>query len=169
MYRLAYRNVKGTDTWLVTHTIDNGRGGTAVRWYEVHASSGRAAFIYQQGTYAPDGADRFMGSIAMDKFGDIAVGCSVSSPTIHPSIRFAGRTPSLTRNKLGPESSILEGTGSATNGRCRQVHGVMQAIDRLHEPALKDDAVTHGFHAQHADSFLNQLGQNQLFEAAERK
>ncbi len=114
MYRLAYRNVKGTDTWVANHATDNGQGGIAVRWYEVHASDGGAPFIYQQGTYVPDAAYRFMGSVAMDKFGDIAVGYSVSSATLHPSIRFSGRSPSLPLNTLGPEVSILDGTGSAT-------------------------------------------------------
>ena len=44
-----------------------------------------------QGTYAPDTDNRWMGSANIDVSGDIAVGYSVSSSTTFPSIRVAGR------------------------------------------------------------------------------
>ena len=70
--------------------------------------------LYQQGTYAPDSTYRWMGSMAMDKVGNIAVGYSVSSKAIHPGIRYTGRTPQDPLGLLGAETSILEGTGSQT-------------------------------------------------------
>ena len=53
-----------------------------------------------------------MGSIAMDKVGDIALGHSVSSGSVFPSIRYTGRLVGDALNTLQSESSILPGTGS---------------------------------------------------------
>ena len=50
-----------------------------------------ALSLYQGGTYAPDATYRWMGSIAMDKMGNIALGYSRSSATLHPDIYFTGR------------------------------------------------------------------------------
>ena len=48
--------------------------------------------VYQEGTYAPDdGLHRFMGGIAMDGNGNIALGYSVSSLDEFPGLRFTGR------------------------------------------------------------------------------
>ena len=48
--------------------------------------------LFQEGTHDPgDGHDRFMGSIAMDEDGNIALGYSVSSSTLFPAIRYATR------------------------------------------------------------------------------
>ncbi|GAC1663625.1 MAG: hypothetical protein NVS9B15_26610 [Acidobacteriaceae bacterium] len=66
----------------------------------------------QQGTYSPDSNFRWMGSIAQDKLGDIALGYSVSSSTLRPSIRFASRAPTDPLNTLSSEQSVLAGVGS---------------------------------------------------------
>src|SRR5690348_501593 len=55
-----------------------------------------------------------MGSIAMDKVGDIALGYSASSSSAFPSIRYTGRVPSDPAGTLEAESSILAGGGSQT-------------------------------------------------------
>ena len=49
--------------------------------------------LYQQGTYAPsDGVHRWMGSIAMDKKGNMGLGYSVVNGTsVFPGIRYTGR------------------------------------------------------------------------------
>ena len=50
------------------------------------ATSGSGWTLFQEGTHDPgDGHDRFMGSIAMDEDGNIALGYSVSSSTLFPS------------------------------------------------------------------------------------
>ena len=61
-----------------------------LRWYEVRNPNGTPT-VYQQGTFAPDATYRWMGSIAMDHVGNIALGYSVSSSSLHPAIRFTGR------------------------------------------------------------------------------
>jgi len=70
-------------------------------------------FICQQGTYLPDdGIFRWMGSIAMDQAGDIALGYSASSADIYPAIRYTGRTRDDPLGTLEDETSIMEGGGS---------------------------------------------------------
>jgi hypothetical protein len=92
MNRLAYRNFGSHESLVVNHSVAVSNSG-GVRWYEVQ-SPGGTPVLAQQGTYAPDSIYRWMGSIAMDKAGDIAVGYSKSSSSVYPSIAFAGRVPS---------------------------------------------------------------------------
>src|SRR5258707_183082 len=55
-----------------------------------------------------------MASMAEDKNGDIGLGYSASSSSIHPAIRFTGRVPSDPPGTLETEASIVAGTGSQT-------------------------------------------------------
>ena len=76
---------------VVNHTVDvDGTDHAGIRWYELR-NSGAGWEISQQGTYAPDWSHRWIGSIAMDKDGNIALGYSVSSAGSFPSIRYTGR------------------------------------------------------------------------------
>jgi hypothetical protein len=59
-----------------------------------------------------DGKFRWMGSIAMDIAGDIALGYSLSSSSSYPSIFVTGRIPTDAPNTLGAEQSVWNGTGS---------------------------------------------------------
>ena len=89
MFRLQYRNFGSHESMVTNHTISNsGRG--APRWYELRKTTGNWS-IYQEGTYIPDTEERWMGSIAMNGNGDIALGYSVSSSSTFPSIRYTGR------------------------------------------------------------------------------
>ena len=57
-----------------------------------------------------------MGSIAMDKCGDIAIGYSVSSGILNPAIRYAGRTTDMTLyplGTLGTETAVVTGVPAA--------------------------------------------------------
>jgi hypothetical protein len=112
MYRLAYRNFGNHESLVVNHSVTAGSSG-GVRWYEIQNPNGTPV-VAQQSTFAPDAAFRWMGSIAMDQSGDMAMGYSVSSSTINPSVRFTGRTPSDPVNTMETETSIIAGTGSQT-------------------------------------------------------
>ena len=112
MYRLAYRNFGDHESLVVNHTVTvSKKGQTGIRWYELRSPGGTPT-VFQQGTYAPDASYRWMGSIAMDKVGDIAVGYSVSSGTMHPAIRYTGRVPTDAAGAMQAEKSIIEGGGS---------------------------------------------------------
>ena len=112
MYRLAYRKFSNHESLVVNHSVAvNNSGG--IRWYEIR-SPGSTPVVYQQGTYAPDSNYRWMGSIAMDKIGDVAVGYSIASAAVYPSIAFAGRVPSDPAGVLEAETSVIVGSGSQT-------------------------------------------------------
>ncbi|HSE12673.1 MAG TPA: hypothetical protein VLB69_08565, partial [Rudaea sp.] len=120
MYRLAYRKFADHDSLVVTHSV-NPNGSTknpkqqaaAVRWYEVR-NPGTAATVYQASTYKPDSSFRWMGSIAMDKAGNTALGYSVSSGTLKPAARYTGRLATDALNTMQAEASLVEGGGSQT-------------------------------------------------------
>jgi hypothetical protein len=113
MYRLSYRNFGDHESLVVDHTVTAG-SSTGMRWYELRNPNGTPT-VYQQGTYAPDSSYRWMGSIAMDHVGDIAMGFSVSSSTLHPEIHYTGR---LAGDALGQmtqgEGTVINGAGSQT-------------------------------------------------------
>ncbi|GAC1702375.1 MAG: hypothetical protein NVS9B4_07650 [Candidatus Acidiferrum sp.] len=117
MYRLAYRNFGDHDSLVVNHSVTAG-SGVGIRWYELQNPNANPV-VFQQGTYAPTSDFRWVGSIAMDSAGDIAVGYSASSSSIHPAIRYTGRTPADPLGVLQVESSIIEGTGSQLSGLSR--------------------------------------------------
>ncbi len=113
MYRLAYRNFGDHEAMVVNHAVSTGnKKPSGIRWYELRSPGTGTFSIFQQGTFAPDSSWRWMGSAAMDKLGNIAVGYSVSSSTMHPSIRYAVRAPTDPAGTLGAEISIKEGAGS---------------------------------------------------------
>ncbi len=116
MFRLQYRNFGSHASMVTNHTV-NVSGTAGVRWYEVRKTPTTSWSLYQQGTYAPDNVNRWMGSIAMDAFGNIALGYSVSSSTVYPGIRYTGR---LVSDSLGEmtieETTIVNGGGSQTGG-----------------------------------------------------
>ena len=116
MYRLEYRNFGDHDSLVVDHSIVAG-SSVGVRWYELRnvTSASSGPVVYQQGTYAPDSSYRWMGSAAMDGNGDIALGYSVSSSTLHPAIRYTAHAAGDPLGVMGQgEGSIIEGAGSQT-------------------------------------------------------
>ncbi len=132
MYRLAYRNFGTHQSLVVNHTVDAGSGRAGIRWYELRDPGG-VPTIYQQGTYAgdaPDSEHRWMGSVAMDSMGNMALGYSVSSSTVYPSIRYVGR---LVGDPLGTlpqgETSLMVGSGSQTGSGARWGDYSMMAVD----------------------------------------
>jgi hypothetical protein len=112
MYRLAYRNFADHEALVTNHSVTAGTGG-GVRWYELRNPNG-AVNVFQQGTFAPDAAFRWMGSIGMDKVGDIAMGYSVSSSSLHPGISYTGRVPTDPAGTMQSEAILLTGGGSQT-------------------------------------------------------
>ena len=102
-------------------------GVAGARWYESRRTGTRppqtiAYSIYQQGTYAPgDGVHRWMGSIAQDKNGNMALGYSVvNGVDVFPGVRYTGR---LAGDPLGlmtlGEGTIINGSGVQTNTNSR--------------------------------------------------
>src|SRR5579875_728868 len=112
MYRLAYRVFPDHQAMVVNHSVAAGTS-VGVRWYELRRTSG-AFSLYQQGTFAPDSSYRWMGSIAMDQVGDMALGYSTSSSTVYPSITYTGRVPSDPLGTMEAETVLQPGNGAQT-------------------------------------------------------
>jgi hypothetical protein len=117
MYRLAYRNFGDHEAMVVNQSVTAGTS-VGVRWYEVRNPLTNPS-IFQQGTYAPDATYRWMGSAAMDKVGNIAVGYSASSSSVRPGIRYTGRETGDPQGTLQAEQVIITGGGSQTGGLSR--------------------------------------------------
>ena len=122
MYRQQYRRFPGYASMVLNHSVSAAEGVAGIRWYELR-NSGSGWTIYQQSTYAPDNHSRWMGSIAQDSAGTIALGYSVSGTTMYPAIRYTGRRINDPLNTMTfNERSIVEGGGSQTgnwSGRSR--------------------------------------------------
>src|SRR5438093_4984732 len=124
LFRLAYRNFGSHESLVTNQSVSAGTGPngevSGIRWWELRDPNG-SPVIFQEGTYAPgltDGIHRWMGSIAMNSLGDIALGFSASNgtnPSVFPSVyytaRHAGDPPG--QMTLG-EGFIINGTGSQT-------------------------------------------------------
>ncbi len=115
LYRVAYRNFGSHESLVFNHTVNvAGSGNRAgVRWYELRSPASAPA-IFQQGTFAPaDAKNRWMGSIAMDNSGDMALGYSISDATsTFPSISLTGRLSTDAAGTMGSEILMMSGAGS---------------------------------------------------------
>ena len=130
MYRLQYHNFGDHESLVVNHTVDvDGLDHAGIRWYEIR-SPRNAPTIVQQGTYAPDLDHRWMGSVAMDRIGNMALGFSVSGPATSPSIRYTGRLaddpPGLMTQG---EADIMVGAGSQLHSSGRWGDYSLLAVD----------------------------------------
>ena len=120
MYRVVDRFFSGHESMLVNNTVNAGSGIAGPRWIEVRGVGAGSPAIFQQGTYSPNSTHRWMASMGMDGFGNIALGYSVSSGSVFPSIGYTGRQDgdTLGQMTLG-EKMIQAGTGSQTHSSGR--------------------------------------------------
>src|SRR6266567_1494371 len=120
-FRLGYRNFGTYESLVTNQSVEATPGVAGARWYEIRRTGGTYS-VYQQGTYAPgDGVHRWMGSIAMDKKGNMALGYSVvNGVDVYPGIRYTGR---LNGDPLGQmtlgEGVIINGSGVQTTTNSR--------------------------------------------------
>ncbi len=119
MYRLAYRNFGSHESLVGNFTVKS-NNVAGVRWFELRGVTAGPVTTFQDSTYQPDTTYRWMGSAAMDGQGNIALGFSASSSSIHPQIRYTGRlgTDPVNMMTLG-EEHLYDGAGSqvSTSGR----------------------------------------------------
>ena len=124
MQRLVYRKVKGHESIVALHSVNTTAGGGGVRWYEFRLDKKRDPVLYQQGTYAPDGFFRWMGSIGMDRKGDIAMGYSFGGAPNFAGQRFAARLAGDPKGLLTFHEQVLVAGEAPANHR--------QSLGRLH-------------------------------------
>jgi hypothetical protein len=107
MQRLVYRRIGNTESIVALHSVNTAAGGGGVRWYEFRLDKRRTAVLYQQGTYAPDSFYRWMGSIGIDRKGNIGMGYSFGGAPNYAGQRFAARLASDRRGTLALHEAIL--------------------------------------------------------------
>ena len=131
MHRLQYRNFGSNESLVVNHTVDVGGNHAGVRYYQVKRNlPGGSFFVNEQASFAPDANHRWMGSAAMDRSGNLAVGYSVSSTNTFPSIRYAGRLATDPPGGLFQgEATLQAGNGSQTDPSSRWGDYSMLAVD----------------------------------------
>ncbi len=120
MYRLPYRNRGGYEQLLATTTHDVGGDRAGIHFIELRNSGGGWSH-HQDGSYAPGASlERWMGSIASDAAGNIAVGYSASSGSVIPSVRYTSRSTADPLGTLpGGEVTARAGGGVQTNSNNR--------------------------------------------------
>ena len=115
MMQAQYRNISGTESLWVSHTV--GSAPTGVQWAQLNVTGGTIspAPVQQQiwTNLNNDGVSRWMPSLAVDRLGDMAIGYSASSSSVFPSVRYAGRLAADAANTLAQgEATMFAGTGS---------------------------------------------------------
>ena len=133
MYRLVHFNERGTQHFLVAHSVNN-TTAVATRWYEFRSQGlGNVTklSLYQSGQTPDDGEYRWMGSVAMDQTGDIAIGYSRSSAASgdYPSIYYAGQTAGDPLGTTETEALIKQGSGSQPDTQDRWGDYSSMALD----------------------------------------
>ncbi len=132
LQRLVYRNYDSHETLLgVLATNRNpATSGSAVeqgnRWFELRRASrgGGGWALHDEGTFGGDSnsadANFFMGSVAMDRLGNVALGYSktdVGGSPVFPSIGITGRLQADPSGTMGPENDVVLGGGPSSSGR----------------------------------------------------
>jgi len=129
MHRLAYRNFGTHESVVSNYTVKSHRVA-GVRWFELRNVTAGPVTVFQESTYQPDSTWRWMGSVAMDGNGNMAVGFSASSRNIFPQIRYAGRLATDPINTLAQgEAHLFDGTGAQINTSNRWGDYSSMAID----------------------------------------
>ncbi len=114
MARVIYRRIGDTESIVAVHSVNASTGG-GVRWYELRVNRDQSLTVAQQGTYAPDSSIRWMGSPAMDRFGNIGIGYSFGGVPFYPGQRFAARRRNDPRGQLTLREQVLvDGAASQT-------------------------------------------------------
>jgi hypothetical protein len=126
MNRPYYRNFGPYQSIVGNHTVDaTGSSVSGLRWYEFRSSLSPWS-VYQQGTFSPQddfacnntpNMHRFMGAIAMNSKGQIAMGYNSSSAERFASISVTGRNSTDPLNLMSyQEKDAILGTGYGSFG-----------------------------------------------------
>ncbi|HET7373993.1 MAG TPA: hypothetical protein VFJ20_11425 [Gemmatimonadaceae bacterium] len=129
MARLVYRRVGGQESIVAVHSVNTKAGGGGVRWYEFRLDRHREPVVYQQGTYAPDSAFRWMASPAIDRNGNIGIGYSYGGAGEFAGQRFAGRLAGDPLGRLTLREAVLAVGEAAQTSTLRWEDYTQTAVD----------------------------------------
>lgn len=115
MARLVYRQLGTHQSLVAVHSVDTAAGAGGVRWYELRLDAQGDPQLFQQSTYAPDAAYRWMASPAIDRAGNIVIGYSFGSATRFPGQRLSARLAADPKGLLTFDETVLvEGAAAQT-------------------------------------------------------
>ncbi len=129
MPRVVYRRIGNRESIVAVHAINGAMSGGGIRWYELQPARDRALRVIQQGTYLPDSSYRWLGSPAMDRFGNIGIGYSFGGAPAYPGQRFAGRRPKDPPGTLGLREQVLVEGAAAQSTTLRWEDYTQTAVD----------------------------------------
>ena len=118
MFRAQYRNHNSHESIVGNFVTDvDGTDHGGIRWFELRREGGSWS-LHQEGTYSPDSKNRWMGSIAMDKDGNMALAYSWGSSSDFPGIRYTGRLGTdVTGVMTEAEAVLVDGTDGNSSNR----------------------------------------------------
>ena len=115
---------------VINHAVLADQGQAAVNWVHFNLDDHGAnpptptpldKILVDENTYAPDAENRWLGGIAIDGSGNIALGYSESSANLHPQVVITGRTPDDAGGTLRDETNctdtIANGSQTSTSNR----------------------------------------------------
>ncbi|MEK6304175.1 MAG: C25 family cysteine peptidase [Acidobacteriota bacterium] len=115
MMQNQYRNIAGVESLWVNHTTGtsdtSGTGTptpTGIQWAQINVTGGTINTTPVQEQIFNNGADglnRFVGSLAVDHAGNMALGYTASSASVAPDIRYVGRLSTDPLNTL-PQTEV---------------------------------------------------------------
>lgn len=116
MYMTPYRRFPTHNSAVLNFVVDvdpSPAEHAGIRWYELRQPhDGGPWSVYQEGTYAPDEADRFCGTIGMDGYGNIGMGFTLvdKNPVapIFPSLLYTGRYAEDPLGKMTLRENYIE-------------------------------------------------------------
>ena len=117
MYRLAWRNVNNTEHLVANETVILSASPVVagVVWFDIVNPASGNPLLAQQGTVADPVNSYWIGSLAQDKDGDMALGFNASSPALYPSLEIAGRLASDPVGTMFSPVFLVEGSGAQSN------------------------------------------------------
>jgi hypothetical protein len=129
MQRVQYRKIGSAESlWVVHTTCGSAQDASGLcatptttlkpQWSQINVTNKAISTTpVQQQIYAPDTTTyRWMGSLAVDAQGNMALGYSTSSSTAFPGIAYSGRLAGDTLNQLPQTETVLQaGAGSQVN------------------------------------------------------
>jgi hypothetical protein len=125
MFLNQYHKLGGVESLWVEHTTGTVSASTptGIQWAQINVTGGTVNTTPVQQQIFNNGADglnRFMGSLAVDGSGNVALGYTASSATVAPDIRYVGRMASDPLNQLPQtETTMLPSvTRSVQTGNC---------------------------------------------------
>jgi hypothetical protein len=117
-YRAQWRKWTGYNTVVLCWGVKISSTQRSIKWVELRQNQQTGNWsLYQEGIYAPDALNRWVGSMAMDDYGSIALCYAVAGPTpaTPVSLAFTGRLATDPLGQMTFDETIAKaGTGVMT-------------------------------------------------------